>query len=111
MKGPSPSERSTILPAWLLRQGVPAPRATDLFGRAGQPWLATLTLPGYAGQGLAGHRHWLAALTHDVEAVTAEVERVATIDPIVRRPDDPAGLAVAAVGAGRGGDSSPAPTR
>lgn len=80
------------LHALLLRQGVPAPRATDLFGRAGQQWLATLTLPGYAGQSLAGHRHWLAALTHDVVAVTAEVERVATTDPIVQALDGIIGI-------------------
>lgn len=80
------------LHALLPRQGVPAPGATDLFGRAGQQWLATLTLPGYAGQSLAGHRHWLAALTHGVLAVTAEVERVATTDPIVQALDGIIGI-------------------
>lgn len=65
---------------------------TDLFGRAGQRWLATLTLPGYAGQRVVGHRQWLDALTQEIATVTAEVERLAVSDPIVHALDAIIGL-------------------
>lgn len=80
------------LHALLLRHGVTPPRCTDLFGVAGGRWLGALTLPGYAGQSLAGHRTLLEHLAADVDRVSAEVTAVAQHDAVVQTLDRIVGI-------------------
>ncbi|HEV3061045.1 MAG TPA: IS110 family transposase [Vicinamibacterales bacterium] len=71
------------LHALLLRQGVVAPMTSSLWHGRGARWLATLTLPGRAGESLVSLRQVLADVTDQVDGVEAEVVREASHDPIV----------------------------
>jgi transposase len=80
------------LHALLLRQGVPPPPCSDLFGRRGQQWLTTVRLPGWAGEsfrGLLTLARQVRALLDPLEAVVAQE---AHQDPIVRALDRIPGL-------------------
>jgi transposase len=70
------------LQALLLRQGVVTP-PRSLWQGGGARWLATLALPGRAGESLVGFRHLLADVADQVAAVEAQVHEVAADDPIV----------------------------
>lgn len=71
------------LQALLLRQGVVAPTVSSLWQGRGARWLATLTLPGHAGESLIGLRQLLADVADQVDAVEAQVTREAADDPVV----------------------------
>jgi transposase len=71
------------LHALLLRHGVVAPAVSSLWQGRGARWLATLTLPGRAGDSLISLRHLLADVAGEVDAVEAEVTREGASDPIV----------------------------
>lgn len=71
------------LHALLLRQGVVGPAVTDLFGRQGQRWLASLTLPGRAGESLTGLRTLFSHVQTHLAAVEHDVVETAGRDPIV----------------------------
>jgi transposase len=70
------------LHALLLRQGVSPPCARVWQGR-GRRWLAALTLPGRAGESLAGLRQLLTQVGDQVARVETEVAQEAAADPIV----------------------------
>ena len=82
--------RATLL---LLRQGLAAPRLSDLFGAKGRQWLTTVTIDGWAGDSFRG----LYALyqTIDVQLAPVEhtVQQAARRDPIVRALDQIPGIA------------------
>lgn len=80
------------LRALLLRQGCPEPRLSDLFGRRGEGWLATLTLAGRAGESLAGLRRLLSQVTLEIARVEADVVQEADGDPIVQQLDTIPGI-------------------
>lgn len=81
------------LHALLLRQGLAAPRLSDLFGARGRQWLTTVTIDGWAGDSFRG----LSALYHTIDAQLAPVEQTvqqaARCDPIVRALDQIPGIA------------------
>jgi transposase len=69
--------------ALLLRQGVELPAVADLFGQRGRRWLEALTLPGWAGESLAGFLGLFDRFTAELERIQGAVEAQAAGDPIV----------------------------
>jgi transposase len=78
--------------ALLLRHAVIAPRRADLFGAAGQEWLARLELPEYAGQSLCGYRHMFHWMSEQLAHATDEVLARGAGDPVVMALDRIAGI-------------------
>jgi transposase len=78
--------------ALLLRQAVISPSRADLFGAAGQRWLATVQLPGHAGESLRGYRQLLAWLSEQIATATTAVNAHAADDPVVVALDRIAGI-------------------
>jgi transposase len=70
--------------AWLLRQGVAAPRVSDLFGRRGTAWLDSLALDGWAAVGLTGLRAVLTDIRQQLAPVLQTMRTLVTADPIAR---------------------------
>ena len=68
--------------ALLLRQGV-VPEMSHLWRGRGARWLATLALPGYAGESLTGLRQLLAGVGIQLARVEEQVTREGVDDPIV----------------------------
>ncbi len=71
--------------AWLLRQGVAAPRY--LFTQRGRAWLDHVVLDGWAGSGLTGLRELLTDVRSKLVRVLHIVRTVAANDPIARALD------------------------
>jgi len=78
--------------ALLLRQAVIPPARADLFGTAGQRWLDTVQLPGYAGASFRGYRQLLEWLSEQIAEATTEVSARAAVDPVVVALDAIAGI-------------------
>jgi len=78
--------------ALLVRQGVPLPNVSDLFGVRGQQWLAQAPVGGWASNSLAG----LCGLAEQIDAQLAPlhaiVEGTAREDPIARALDQIPGM-------------------
>jgi transposase len=75
------------LHALLLRQGLAAPRLSDLFGVSGRQWLTTVTIDGWAGDSFRGLSTLLQSLTAQLEPVEQTVQQAARRDPIARALD------------------------
>lgn len=69
--------------AVLLRHGIVAPEVASLWHGPGAQWLATVTLPGRAGESLDGLRRLLQLLTTPIRRVEREVRAEAEDDPVV----------------------------
>jgi len=69
--------------ALLLRQGVEFPTVSDLFGRRGRTWLASVRVPGWAGESLTGFLRMLDEVTTELERIDAAVRTHGLRDPIV----------------------------
>lgn len=72
--------------ALLLRQGVTVP-VKRLFGVRGTQWVATLSLPGWAGASLTGLRQLLIDVRAQLVPVLTALRTRATTDPIARALD------------------------
>jgi transposase len=70
--------------ALLLRQQLGVPPVSDLFGKQGRAWLATVTLEGQAGVALTGLRTLWADVARREATVRRDVQRVAATDPAVQ---------------------------
>jgi transposase len=73
--------------ALLLRQGLVAPRVSDLFGRRGTAWLDTVPLEGWAAASLRGLQALLADVRAKLAPVLATIRTTATADPIAHALD------------------------
>lgn len=69
--------------ALLVRHGVVEPDVSSLWQGRGAQWLATVRLPGRAGESLAGLRQLLRQLDKQVRHVDREVTAEAGADPVV----------------------------
>jgi transposase len=69
--------------ALLVRQGVVEPDVSNVWQGRGARWLATLTLPGRAGESLEGLRRLLKDVSDQVSTVDRQVLAEAVGDPIV----------------------------
>lgn len=69
--------------ALLLRHGIVGPEVSSLWHGRGAAWLATVTLPGRAGESLDGLRRLLPLLTKPIGRVEREVRVEAEDDPVV----------------------------
>lgn len=78
--------------ALLVRQGVPVPAVSDLFGRKGQQWLADLRLAGWAGVSLHGLLQLVRDVLTQLEAIEPVVRTYAARDPIARALDTIPGI-------------------
>jgi transposase len=78
--------------ALLVRQGIPLPTVSDLFGQRGQQWLTRVTLDGWAGHSLAGLCALGAQIHAQLTPLERHVERIAREDPIVQALDHIPGL-------------------
>jgi transposase len=76
--------------AWLLRQGVTAPRA--LLTRRGTAWLEACVLPGWAGHELRGLRHVFADVRTQLVPVLTALRTIAATDPIAAALDQRPGF-------------------
>jgi transposase len=78
--------------ALLLRHAVIPPPHRDLFGEAGQRWLAGVTLDRYAGLSLRGYRELVQWLSSQITATTQEVTTHSARDPVVTALDPIPGI-------------------
>jgi transposase len=69
--------------ALLLRQGVAVPHRS-LFTRQGEAWLASATLPPWAGAELAGLRELLADVRRRLVPIVKAIRATAASDPVAR---------------------------
>jgi transposase len=69
--------------ALLLRQGLELPEVADLFGQRGRQWLQDLTLPGWAGEALAGFLALFDRFSGELTRIERAVVAHAATDPIV----------------------------
>lgn len=81
------------LHALLLRQGLAAPRLSDLFGAKGRAWLTTVTIDGWAGDSFRGLYALYQTLEGQLAPVEHTVRQAARRDPIVRALDQIPGIA------------------
>jgi transposase len=72
--------------ALLLRHGVQVP-VKGLFTARGTAWLATLTLPGWAGASVTGLRHVVTDVRAQFLPVMTAIRTIAATDPIARALD------------------------
>jgi transposase len=80
------------LHALVVRQGLAAPRVSDLFGVRGRQWLEMTHLDGWAGQSFAGlYALYQVTETH-LEPVEATVRSVAHQDAVARALDQIPGV-------------------
>ena len=78
--------------ALLLRHAVIPPRCSDLFGVRGQRWLATVTLPDFAGQSLTAQRALLLWVSDQLTQLTTQVRACALGDPVAQALDQIVGI-------------------
>jgi transposase len=73
--------------ALLLRQGIPTPRRSDLFGKRGTEWLEAVTLGGWAGAALHGLRAVLGDVQARLDPILTTITTTAAADPIAQALD------------------------
>ncbi len=78
--------------ALLTRQGVTMPALSDLFGRAGDRWLGSVTTTARGGDALRGLRHLLESVVRQLTEAEQQVTEEAARDPIVARLDPIPGI-------------------
>lgn len=71
----------------MLRQGVVAPRVSDLFGRRGTAWCEALPLHGWAATGFTGLRHLLTDVRQQLAPVLQTMRTLVAEDPIAHALD------------------------
>jgi transposase len=78
--------------AGLVRHGIAVPPVSDLFGAAGQRWLTTAPLTGWARVACEGDQRLLTAVMTDIAQLETAIQTRAHADPIVGALDRVRGI-------------------